>query len=208
MHEYLGDVDLEGKRVLEVGPASGFATAHMETMGAEVVAVELPEDYPWDIVPYAQLDLEQIAADRLWGMRALRNGFLYAHRALGLRARLFYGSVADLSGDHVPFDVSVLAVVLLHTRDPVALLEACAARTRESIVVVERSFPELNRIGMPLSRLEPTVENEMWHTWWSFTPSWLQQLLAVLGFDKATVSFHEQRHRSGMIPLFTVVASK
>ena len=208
MHEYLGDVDFEGKRVLEIGPASGFVTAHMEARGAEVVAVELPEHYPWDIVPYAQLDLEQIAADRLIGMRALRNGFWYAHRALGLRARLFYGSVADLPDDQGPFDVSVLAAVLLHTRDPVALLEACAARTGESVVVVERSFPELNQIGMPLARLVPTVDNEIWHTWWSFTPSLLEQLLAVLGFGSATVSFHEQRHRSGMIPLFTVVATR
>ncbi|MEE9185219.1 MAG: hypothetical protein V3U39_12205, partial [Acidimicrobiia bacterium] len=39
--EYLGGVDFAGKRVLEVGTASGFLCFHMESQGAEVVAYDL-----------------------------------------------------------------------------------------------------------------------------------------------------------------------
>ena len=41
--DYLGRIDFAGKRVLEIGPASGFLTIEMERRGADVVAVELPE---------------------------------------------------------------------------------------------------------------------------------------------------------------------
>ena len=37
---YLGGVDLAGKRVLELGPATGYLTFYMERMGAEVVALK------------------------------------------------------------------------------------------------------------------------------------------------------------------------
>ena len=39
--DYLGGVDLSAQRVLEIGPASGFLTFHMETAGAAVVSIEL-----------------------------------------------------------------------------------------------------------------------------------------------------------------------
>jgi len=50
--EYLGPIEFAGQRVLEIGPASGFLTFAMEQRGAELVSVELPEDIPWDYVPY------------------------------------------------------------------------------------------------------------------------------------------------------------
>src|SRR5215208_3579534 len=50
--EYLGHVALAGLRVLEIGPASGGLTFHMESQGAEVVAVELPPGGGWDTVPH------------------------------------------------------------------------------------------------------------------------------------------------------------
>jgi hypothetical protein len=204
---YLGGVEFRQKRVLEVGPASGFVTAHMESRGADVLAVELPEHYPWDIVPYAKLDLDDIATDRLGGMRALRNGFWYAHDALGLRSKVFYGSVSELpAGLH--YDVTTLGAVLLHTRDPLGLLGECASRTAETIVIVELSFPDLNRLGMPVCRFLPDATNEIWHTWWSFTPDLFARYLEVLGFGHIEVSHHQQLHRSGPKEMFTVVGSR
>ena len=44
VNKYLGGIDVEDKRVLEIGPASGFLTADLESHGAEVVAVELSEE--------------------------------------------------------------------------------------------------------------------------------------------------------------------
>ena len=50
--DYLGRIDFAGKRVLEIGPASGFLTIEMERRGADVVAVELPDGVGWDFVPF------------------------------------------------------------------------------------------------------------------------------------------------------------
>src|SRR5436190_7409780 len=50
--EYLGNFDFAGKRVLEIGPASGFLTFELERRGAEVVAVDVGDQKPWDFVPY------------------------------------------------------------------------------------------------------------------------------------------------------------
>lgn len=41
---YLGNLPLAGRRVLEIGPASGHLTFWMESQGAEVVSVELAPD--------------------------------------------------------------------------------------------------------------------------------------------------------------------
>src|SRR5271156_2023993 len=48
---YLGGVELAGKRVLELGPATGALTFYMERMGAEVVAFEAGFDVPIDTLP-------------------------------------------------------------------------------------------------------------------------------------------------------------
>ena len=57
--EYLGCVDYSGKRVLEVGTASGFLCFFLEGQGAEVVAYDLSEDQLWDVVPLSWFDHEQ-----------------------------------------------------------------------------------------------------------------------------------------------------
>src|SRR5271169_692926 len=50
---YLGNYDFAGKRVLDVGAASGILSFHAESRGAEVVSFDLSEEYSWDIVPFA-----------------------------------------------------------------------------------------------------------------------------------------------------------
>jgi len=53
LDEYLGGYDFTGKRVLEIGPATGFLTFQIEKTAQEVVAVELPMDRDfWNAVPY------------------------------------------------------------------------------------------------------------------------------------------------------------
>ena len=51
--QYLGGVDVDGKRVIEIGPATGFLSFHMERGGAQVVCVEPPMDTFWDLVPHS-----------------------------------------------------------------------------------------------------------------------------------------------------------
>ena len=58
--EYLGHVDFQGKRVLEIGTASGHLCFSMEKMGAEVVAYDLSPKQDWDFVPLLRIGFARL----------------------------------------------------------------------------------------------------------------------------------------------------
>jgi len=215
VEEYLGGFGFRDRRVLEIGPATGFLTFEMEKRGAEVVVVEPPMDREfWNSVPYDSLGLlhresgawtpsETAFFDHI---RMIRNGFWYCHRVYGSRARMFHGSAERLPPELGSFDAALLTAVLLHTRSPVSILESCARRVSGSMIVTERHFPELGE--GPVCSLVPTVENQQWDTWWQFTPRFFTQFFEVLGFSRHRVTFHTQRAFNHELPMFTVVAER
>jgi len=207
--DYLGHVALAGRRVLEIGPASGFLTFHMESQGAEVVAVELAPGADWDIVPHAALDLERVRSDRQAIMDRLRNGFWFAHQRFLSRARVHYGSAYHLPAELGRFDIAVMAAVLLHVRDPLCVIANCAKRA-DCLVITDLHDPQLD--GTPAARLYPRVESDQWDTWWTFSPDLIERFLRVLGYSGITLTHHVQTHsaegRSYPISLFTIVAER
>jgi SAM-dependent methyltransferase len=208
-HEYIGGIDLAGKRVLELGPGSGALSFFMESRGAEVVGVELADGAEWDIVPIEGLDVAAIRTDRTRDIALLRNGFWFAHRLFDSKVRIHLGTVYELPSDLGHFDVALFASVLLHLRDPIRAVLAAAQRA-DTIVVTERHFPELD--GGPNLRLYPRRDEPVWHTWYSFAPEVFVQLLDVCGFVDTSVTFHSQHYRDGEyqaeLPMYTVVASR
>src|SRR6516225_6733673 len=66
---YLGNVDVSGKRVLEIGTASGFLCFYMERQGAEVIAYDISEHQAWDLVPYARCDYGEEVKRNKQGIR-------------------------------------------------------------------------------------------------------------------------------------------
>jgi hypothetical protein len=206
---HLGGVALAGRRVLELGPASGFLTFHMESRGAEVVAVELAPDGDWDVVPHVRVDRDAVQRAHRATMDRVRSGFWFAHRRVGSRARVHYGSVYAIPDSLGRFDVAVLGAVLLHTRDPLRVIESCAARA-DQIVICETHIPELD--GSPVARFFPTPESTQWDTWWHFSPDMLAGYLRILGFGDIAVTRHVERHISdGQVypmPMFTIVAGR
>ncbi|HEY2180654.1 MAG TPA: class I SAM-dependent methyltransferase [Solirubrobacteraceae bacterium] len=205
--EYLGNIELAGTRVLEIGPASGFLSFHMESKGARVVAVELAPDVDWDIVPQAGLDLAKIRADRRAIMRQLRNGFWWAHERAGSAVQVHYGDVYSLPDELGGFDIAVMAAVLRHTRHPLQVVEECALRA-DRLVIAEMHMPELD--DEPVARLVPARESGTWDTWWDFSPGFLARFLGVLGFGQISVTHHGQRYLADeeprSVPFFTLVA--
>ena len=206
--EYLGSVRLDGQRVLEIGPASGFLTFYMEGRGAEVVAVDLPTGSEWDMVPHFGVGSRDVAA-WLTVMRQLKNGFWLAHRRHRSAAKVHYGNVYALPDEMGRFDVAVMAAVLLHVRDPLGVVEQCAKRS-DRIVITDIHVPELD--GHPVQQLVPTRDSPQWDTWWCFAPDLFVQFLEVLGFATEAVTFHVQAHVSEGVmypmPMMTIVAHR
>lgn len=215
VNEYLGHYDFSGKRVLEIGPATGFLTFHMEQAAGEVVAVDLPLDRGfWNAVPYEKLGLARRDSEQ-WTqaeeqffdhISRIRNGFWYCHEKFNSRAKVYHGSAENLPGELGEFDVALLAAVLLHTRSPVSILESCARRVKETLIITELFCPELGEDAV--CSLVPTAGNDAWDTWWRFTPRFFTQFLEVLGFTQHQVSFHQQQADRRTVEMFTIVSSR
>jgi SAM-dependent methyltransferase len=230
--DYLGRVDFGGKRVLEIGPANGFLSFHMERLGASVVSYDLSEEYDWDFVPFARRE-QRLAPEFKANLRKLNNAYWLCHRAFGSKGRVVYGSVYDIPGEIGPVDVTTFGSVLLHLRDPFLALERALRLTTETAVVTDlfgdpRPHPfdqtparyvwrALRRVrarlaGPSMQFLPDARTGESNGTWWYLSPALVQRFLAVLGFEESVVTYHEQLYLGAGTPLkiqmYTVVARR
>jgi hypothetical protein len=94
---YLGHFDFRGKRVLDIGAASGFLSFHMEKRGADVVSYDLSEKGAWDIVPFsgAPMPPSTRSGARTCGESTTAIGFVT--RRFARWRRLFTGPCAGRS---------------------------------------------------------------------------------------------------------------
>ena len=234
---YLGGVDVRGKRVLDVGAASGFLSFEMERRGADVVAYDLSDEHDWDSVPYARHDHEQGCRQRRAHIRQLNSSFWLGHRAFRSRARMVHGTVYDVPASIGPVDVATFGCILLHLRDPFLALSRVLPLVRETAVVVEflGKVPEgqparrpalwrraLGRLRRGLGKARPPAappepgmvfipDPEQClpkETWWRLSPEVLCRFLGVLGFRDTTVSYHRQKLDGDLAQLFTVVGRR
>jgi len=219
---YLGHVELAGKRVLEVGTASGHLCFAMERMGAEVVAYDLSERQEWDVVPFAGLDLGRQIAERKQHIRRLNNGYWLAHRAFQSKAKVVYSSVYDVPQGIGTFDVCTMGSILLHLRDPFLALQRITAHVRDTVIVTDvTSKPGLPAVvydllgsiealsGIRLMRFVPNAARRApFDTWWVLRPRTIAEFLGVLGFADTRVSYSRQRHGPRELKCFTVVGRR
>jgi SAM-dependent methyltransferase len=221
---YLGGEDFAGKRVLDVGAASGFLSFHLESRGAEVVSYDLSPEHPWDIVPFAgrSTDALQRAAGR--GVARYNNSYWLAHRLLGSRARLAHGTVYAIPDGLGRFDAATCGSILLHLRDPFAALHNVCRLTRDTVVVADmiprRRFLLwqlacwFGRVGTCLlgrrMRFLPSAAGTSYGDsgWWELPPALVCQFLHVLGFADTRVSYHTQLFHGATRLMFTVVGRR
>jgi SAM-dependent methyltransferase len=211
--EYLGHLPLEGKRVLELGTASGYLCAYMESIGASVVAYDLSPDQSWDIVPNASGDFRGVARERKAHIAALNAGWWLNWKARGLKASMVYGSAYQVPAAIGEVDVVTFGSILVHLRDPFLALWNGARLSKSSVIVTDvfprRLVPLRAAIGrIPVGVFGPGGDGDQWGTWWWLSPRTVQRMLSVLGFEKSTVSYHNQLFQGRSKKLYTVVAHR
>lgn len=214
---YAGNVDLAGKRVLEVGTASGYVCRHLEAQGAQVVSYDLSEEQKWDVVPYAYVDVESVIAQRKGLVRKLNNGWWLAHRVFGSQARVVYGTAYDIPVEIGTVDAALYGAILLHLRDPFLALYNGLRLARETAIVTEivnNRRPPVESGGTPPDG-RPSMEflpdwtlGAPLDTWWFLTPEIVQAYIGVLGFGDTEVSFHTQKAGGNDHEFFTVVGRR
>jgi SAM-dependent methyltransferase len=213
--EYLGGVSVSGKRVLEVGPASGFFSFHMEAAGADVTVFEVDDRTVLDVVPYARGT--ERAARVFEENRRMRNSFWYAHRLLGSAVKMVSGDVYGIPEEIGRFDVAVVGSLLLHLRDPFSVLSRVASLVDETLVVAEPVgivdaswwMRLLRRSGEPKMIFLPRAATQRpVLTWWTFTPQLICRFMEVLGFEHTKVVRHVQKHADGRPHRFFTVVGR
>ena len=206
--QYLGEVDFQGRSVLEIGPASGFLSFHMEAAGAQVTCLEPPMSHLWDMVPIEGFDIAKWRAEFTLQIEGVRNSFWYVHQEKQSKVRVIESDPCQIPEAAGEFDIGLMACVLLHCRRPFDILESVAHRTRKTVIVTELWNPKLPEL--PLCMLLPNTLEPQVHTWWQFTPQFFISALSLFGFTRVRVLFHEQLQPSEnrKVPLFTVVCER
>jgi hypothetical protein len=211
---YLGEIDLEGSRVLEMGPATGHLTFWMERHGADVVAFEAGTDPGIDLISYGLTDLEDARQRATGFIERVHRSWWWLRSHWDASAVVARGSIYELPPDLGTFDVATFGSILLHLRDPYAALASAAAVTRRSIVVTDVVPSEFAQPSRPLVRFNPVPGDKT--SWWLLAPGAVSRMLATLGFERQRLLRHVQYHRANHDPeapalpvdLYTVVGSR
>jgi len=194
--EYLGRLDYRGKRVLDVGTASGFLTFALEARGANVVSFDIDPVADFDLVPYAPppFDVARLRQDHARGALEVRNAYWLSHQLLGSQALVYYGNIYDLPAELGDFDVVVLGMVLPHLRDPFQALCSACRLSRDYVVVTQQALGGAEPFAyfMPNVRKDPR-NLETYHGWWVYSEVCLRNMLEILGFT--VVSSERVKHK-------------
>lgn len=209
--DYLGHFNFAGKRVLDVGAASGILSFHIEKQGAEVVSFDLSENFDWDIVPFAENDNDVTRGERRNHLRKINNGYWFCHQAFQSNAKMVNGVVYDIPNSIGPVDVAVFGSILLHLRDPFLALQNAARLAQEAIIVSDLSpfgklaskFRKSPRF-MPTS-LEPDGIND---GWFRLPPLLVKEYLAILGFKNSTLTWNDFKYGHRVRPIYTIIARR
>jgi hypothetical protein len=158
--DYLGRLHYHGKRVLELGTASGAVCFALEQRGAEVVSFDLAPTAQWDIVPMACYpDLAAQTEQRKVELERLRNSYWFGHEATRSSARVVHGHIYAVPAAIGPVDVALFGSILLHLRDPLLALANGARFARETVVVTDM----VQDMWEPLS----TFPGQEGLSWWA-----------------------------------------
>lgn len=212
---YLGNVPLTGKRVLELGPSSGYLTFYMESKGAEVVGFDAGFTTVIDLLPVKNWDMYLAKTTHMHMISTYQNAWWYMHRLLGSRAKMVYGNIYDLPGDIGNFDVAFFGNILLHLQDPFEALRQAANRTTSTIIISETLNDTAPDVDRPVMLFDP-VGGDHPTNWWTLSPGAVLRMVDRLGFSQTRMTYHSQRHHVGHdlsksaadVRMFTIVGER
>jgi SAM-dependent methyltransferase len=214
--EYIGDVDLGGKSVIDIGTATGFLSFEAERNGAsEVVSFDMAHGRQQDFLPFKdKLHYRDPAA---WGERhnveveQWKNAYWLCHRLFSSRAKVYYGDIYNLPVELGQFDVAIVASVLEHLSDPVTALASIARLVRERIVIVAPLLEETLDTAQAIAGFEGSADRpENDFTWWTYSIALYREVFKMLGFhlDRVTSSQYHYHYLERLETRYTIVATR
>ena len=187
--DYVGGVNVAGKRVLDVGTASGFLSFEAERMGArEVVSFDLDTAKRQTLLPFAGsayvADHETWCREHTAIFATWKKAYWMSHRILKSRARTVYGDVYAPPAEIGTFDVVILGAILEHLVDPLSALKAVSALTNDLVVINTDFFDSPERVAIFNGRADRPA---MSYIFWTYSIALYHEYMAIMGFEPVAV---------------------
>jgi SAM-dependent methyltransferase len=212
VHNYIGKVDVAGKRVLDVGAASGFISFSMEQLGAQVVSFDADNASRIAFLPFRNslftTNHAQWEVETNEFLQKLHNSYWLTHRLYGSQAQVFHGDVYNLPEALGQFDVVVVGQILVHLRDPITALASIAKRCRGLLVITE----DMIKTEETTAKLTASPDTGPDWLWWHYSIGTFKFLMKILGFEVLSLTTNRyvchHEYLPGEIPIDTLVARR
>jgi len=210
-----GNLELKDKKVLNLGPSTGYLSFEAEKRGADVTSIDLGvglNDLERDWVVNVHKPWKKDLAKFMEGEKRRRNAFWYAHKALNSKSKLIICHVNNLPDELELHDIGILFSLLVHIRDPYTALMRMCSHLNEKIVITELGGYNMRKTlfnAIPLffrkhflKRKQPYLrflpKNEkIGSAWWAYNEETVIKMLGLLGFEKTKVTYHNYLDENG-----------
>lgn len=181
--DYIGHVNLAGKRVVDFGTASGFLSFEAEKRGADVVSFDADSTARYTRLPHAGSLYERdraaaIAADDRW-LDGVKRSYWYVYNALNSKNRVVYGDIYNVPAAMGMFDVAIIGQFLVHNRSGIDVLEAVAKNTSDYMIITEGIWPTKEPGGKFIGRADRPGD---FYSNWLYSPPFYYEVMGMLGF--------------------------
>ncbi|MCI0457568.1 MAG: class I SAM-dependent methyltransferase [Gemmataceae bacterium] len=181
--DYVGGVDFRGKRVLDIGTASGFLSFEAEKRGAEVVSFDLADATTQDILPFKDSLFYQNYPAWLrhqnHSHEPMKNSYWLAHRLYRSHVQMYYGNIYKLPETLGQFDIVLIGSVTEHLSDQIKALASIARLAADVMVINSPVLLTDEKVAYFLSSAARPHEN---YTWWAYSVGVYREVLGMLGF--------------------------
>jgi tRNA (mo5U34)-methyltransferase len=191
LRHYCFPESLAGKKVLDVGRASGFFAFEFESRGADVTATEIASYLDWDFVGGRWERMRRAATipdQRAFDEYHITGAFHFAHAALRSRVKPVTIGIYDIGPDtleQAPFDLVFCGSLTSHLRDPVRALENLRSVTADDgLCIVASPY-----IGLDESKslMAMVTGDRARRSWWVLNKSCLGSMLQAAGFPSVEI---------------------
>lgn len=208
--DYTSHVPLAGKRVLDVGTASGFLTWEAERAGSEVVSFDLDHARRQKLLPFKDqvyvYDRVESERQRNEFFDGMKRSYWYMHHALQSKALVHYGDIENLPRELGHFDVAFLCAILEHLPDHIQAMASVAGLA--DMIIVAGAFDETEALRADFAgrAVNPTAN----YSFWRYSVGVYREIFAMLGFhvDRITHAKYKCLLDNSDVELPTLVASR
>jgi tRNA (mo5U34)-methyltransferase len=177
VHEYGLPERMDGMRVLDVGTWDGFWAFEFERRGAEVVALDVNNEWEYDWPPRRR--------PKEFDQTYRGVGFELAHEAIGSKVERVHCNIYEAAPEKLgTFDLVFIGTVLIHLRDQLLALERLASVCRGRLIFADEYDRASQLIPFPVSRYH--ADREAAVVFWLPAAKTWKRMINTAGFDDVT----------------------